>query len=363
MNRISVPQPDGFIRFLFFYHLAFALVFTWYLNQYGGDAIRYWNLTAETGHHPESWSDHFGTRSYFIQWLNYLPAKLLGLPFWIGNVLYALASFWALKILFSLVIQTFKIESNALFLVLLYLVFLLPNLHFWTAGIGKESLSLLGLAFFLKGSIDLKKGGYWLLLGILLSYLVRPLQGALLLGMALPIIWLDKGPASWLKLVLTPILVVAAWYMTQFLLYITHMDGIAPADIVGFSEEQFRFLDQFAAGSAIPMKEYPWWQKAWTLFFRPFWGEGGRFWPYMAILENSFSLLLFLTLPLWLIKRNWKNIPLWLLWALVYGLLLMGVYALTLNNLGIIMRMKSFFMIFFHLLAVMGIYNLKLRNI
>ena len=363
MNRISVPQPDGFIRFLFFYHLAFALVFTWYLNQYGGDAIRYWNLTAETGHHPESWSDHFGTRSYFIQWLNYLPAKLLGLPFWIGNVLYALASFWALKILFSLLLKTIPLGKSHSGLALLYLVFLLPNLHFWTAGIGKESLSLLGLAFFLRGTVDLKKGWYWLALGVFLSYLVRPLQGAVLLGIALPVVWLDKGLVFRLKLWLIPVMVVIAWYMVQFLLYITHMDGIAPSEIVGFSEEQFRFLDQFAAGSAIPMGDYPWWRKFWTLFFRPFWGEGNSFWQWMAILENSISLILFLCIPLLLINKTWKKTPLWLLWALVFGLVIMMVYALTLNNLGIIMRMKSFFMIFFHLLAVMGIYNLKLRNI
>lgn len=362
MKRLSVPHPSGFIRFLFFYHLAFAFVFTWYLNQYGGDAIRYWQLTAETGHNPETWSDHFGTRSYFIQWLNYLPSKILGLPFWMGNVFYALVSFAALRILFKMAVNILPRNPGFWPLSLLYFIFLLPNLHFWTSGIGKESLSLLGLVFFLKGTLKLRTGWYWLVFGVLLSYMVRPLQGAVLLGLALPVIWLDKGVDFRFKVLITPVLVVIAWYMMQFLLYITHMENISPSDIVGFSEEQFRFLDQFAAGSAVPMEAYSWPMKLWTLFFRPTLCESAFIWQLFASIENMVSLLLLL-LPLVFMKKiNWKRVPLWIYWALFFGLILMVVYGLTLNNLGIIMRMKSFFMIFFHLLTVILLSNLKLEN-
>jgi hypothetical protein len=362
MKTTFIFKPDSFIKFLFVYHLLFAFIFTWYLNQYGGDAIRYWQLTAETGHQPESWSDHFGTRSYFIQWLNYLPSKILRLPFWAGNVLYALASFWALKLLFAMVLKSFSFEKSPSGMYLLYLIFLLPNLHFWTAGIGKESLSLLGLSLFLYGSQDLRRLWLSLLVGILLSYLVRPMQGAVLLGLSLPVLWLDKEVGYPPKLWLTPLVLILAWYILQFLLYITHMEGISPSDIQGFSAHQFRFLDQFAAGSAVTMQEYPWWMKLWTLFFRPFWAETSNLWQLFAAIENSMSLLLILSIALLSFKSGWRKVPLWLIWALLFGVVLVGVYAMTLNNLGIIMRMKSFFIIFFHLLGFVAISNLKLKN-
>jgi hypothetical protein len=357
MNRFSVLHPKGFIRFLFFYHLAFAFVFTWYLNQYGGDAIRYWSLTAETGHNPETWSDHFGTRSYFIQWLNYLPSHILGLPFWLGNVIYALLSFTAIRMLFKMAIKVLPPNPSIWTLGLLYLVFILPNLHFWTSGIGKESLSLMGLVLFLKGSQKLNKAWYWFVLGIFLSYMVRPLQGTLLLGIALPVIWLDREISYRFKILISPIIVVVAWYMIQFLLYITHMEQISPADIVGFSEEQFRFLDQFEAASSVAMQEYSWPMKLWTLFFRPMLWESTNIWQVFAGIENFISLLLFL-LPILLLKKfNWRLLPLWIYWALLFGLALMVVYGLTLNNLGIIMRMKSFFIIFFHLSGLLAMCN------
>ncbi|WP_245889601.1 hypothetical protein [Cecembia rubra] len=362
MKQLTLPHPAGFIRFLFFYHVAFAFIFTWYLNEYGGDAIRYWQLSAETSHHPQSWADHFGTRTYFIQWLNYLPSKVLGFPFWLGNVIYALVSFLALRILFGMVINILPPRPNPWTLSLLYLVFLLPNLHFWTSGIGKESLSLLGLVLFLKGTQNLKTSWYLLTFGILLSFFVRPLQGALLLGIALPVVCFEKGIHFQLKLLIIPIWILVGWHMLQFLLYITHMEGISPTDIMGFSEEQLSFLDQFAAGSSIPMESYSWPMKLWTLYFRPMPGESADFWRLIAGIENSISLAFFLLPLIFFRKMNWTLTPSWIYWAVLFGFTLMLVYGITLNNLGIIMRMKSFFMIYFHLMTVALLSNLKLEN-
>lgn len=336
---------------LFLYHLFFAIVFTLYLQANGGDAIRYWNLTAETGHDPQTWSDHWGTRSYFLQWLNYIPAKVLGLPFWLGNVLYALASFWAVRELLQMVKEVFPRQEKGLLTVLLWLIFLMPNLHFWTSGIGKESLSLVGLVMFLKGIRNLEKQWHWAIFGIFISYMVRPLQGGILLGFLFPLLWLEKSLPIWIKWIGSALIIFAGLAVLRFLLYITHMEALSPADLYGFSEEQMRFLDGFAAGSAVPMAEYSWWMKIWTLYFRPFIGEGSNFWQWMAGLENLFALLMLLVLILGIGKGGLRKIPKFLWIGIFFGLVLSIAYALTLNNLGIIMRMKSFYMPFFYLLG------------
>ncbi|MFD2202434.1 hypothetical protein [Shivajiella indica] len=338
--------------FLLLYHLAFAVIFTWYLNTYGGDAIRYWNLTAETGHHPQSWMDHWGTRSFFIQWLNYFPAKILGLPFWLGNLCYALVSFWAIREVWRMVMAYFPGVSNTLNHWVLLLLFLSPNLHFWTSGIGKESLGFLGLVMFMKGSLDLRKNWYWILFGVGLSYMVRPLQGGILLAFVLPLFWWEKEFPSWLKWGVSLIILVLGLLALRFLLYITHIDTLNFQGIAQFSEEQMTFLEGFAAGSQVPMSEYSWMMKLWTLFFRPFVGEAAGFWQWASALENLVALVLLFLFLFDINRFRFRSVPGFVWIGIAFGMILMFVYALTLNNLGIIMRMKSVYMLFFYLLWV-----------
>jgi len=364
VNRL---QSDIRLRqseiFLLFYHLTFAGIFTWYIQLHGGDAKGYWELSVETVQDPQRWMGHWGTRSYFIQWLNYIPAKVLGLPFWLGNVLYALASFWAIKELWRMVRGYFPRVHETWLYGLLCLIFLLPNLHFWSSGIGKESLSLVGLVLFMKGAVQLKKSWWYLLFGIGLSYMVRPLQGGILLAFALPVLWLEKGFPTRLKWAGTAGIVVLGLLVLRFLLYITHIDTLNPDGIAQFSEGQFEFLEGFGAGSAVAMGEYSWGMKLWTLFFRPFIGEASGFWQWAAALENSVALLLGIGFLIGIRKFQFRQVPGFIWIGVGFGLVLMIVYALTLNNLGIIMRMKSTYMLFFYLLAWGGkSVELRIRN-
>jgi hypothetical protein len=344
--------------FLLIYHLAFAGAFTWYIQQNGGDARGYWEFSVETVQDPGRWMSHWGTRSYFIQWLNFIPARVLGLPFWLGNVLYAMASFWAIRELWRMVWGYFPRVHETWFYWLLWLIFLLPNLHFWSSGIGKESLSLVGLVMFMKGSLDLRNKWYWLLLGITLSYMVRPLQGGILLAFALPVLWLEKGFPTRLKWAVSAGLVVLGLMILRFLLYITHIEILNMEGIARFSEGQMAFLDGFGAGSAVPMSEYSWGMKIWTLFFRPFIGEASGFWQWVSALENLVALLMGIGFMLGIRRFRFRQVPGFIWIGIAFGLILTIVYALTLNNLGIIMRMKSVYMVFFYLLAFSPLHDM-----
>jgi hypothetical protein len=352
VNRL---QSDIRLRqseiFLLIYHLTFAGIFTWYIQLHGGDAKGYWELSVETVQNPQRWMGHWGTRSYFIQWLNFIPAKVLGLPFWLGNVLYSLASFWAIREILRMLWVYFPNRPGIWQQAVLLMVFLLPNLHFWTSGIGKESLSLVGLVLFMKGSLHLKKNWYVLILGIGLSYMVRPLQGGILLAFALPLLLMEKGLPSWSKWLGSVLILALGLMALRFLLYITHIDHLNAEGIAQFSEGQMEFLEGFGAGSQVPMSSYSWGMKLWTLFFRPFVGEVSGFWEWAAALENLMGLLLLMVFLSGMRKFRFSQIPRFIWIGIGFGLILTFVYALTLNNLGIIMRMKSVYMVFFYLLA------------
>jgi hypothetical protein len=356
--RVNFPKQTsdrGFLVLLLIYHLAFSFLFTWYLGENRGDAIAYWNLRAEEVSHPERWFSHWGTRSYFIQWLNFIPSHMLGLPLWFGNVWYSLASFAGMVLLFDLVKKTLNESQKSNFL--LYFIFLMPNLHFWTSAVGKESLSFLGLVLFLKGIGSIKPQWIFLGAGVTLSYMVRPLQGMILAIFSFGYVIFIPSLSKKKKAVLLVLGGVVMVLMFRFILYITHIPTLNLARIMEFSQSQMEFLDRYGAKSAVPMGTYSWPMKFWTLFFRPFIGEWKGVWYLGSIIENTFSLIILAGTGLMFLKRGVKDIPLFVWTGILFGCMLMGVYALTLNNLGIIMRMKSFFMIFFHLPLVYLIGN------
>jgi len=348
-------SDKGFLVFLFFYHVSFSFLFSWYLGQYGGDAIAYWELRVEEVDQPERWFSHWGTRSYFMQWLTYWPAYVLGLPLWSGNLMFSILSFYGFYLLYVLVRQQVDTQKHLWLQLSLWTVFLMPNLHFWSSSVGKQSISFLGIVLFLRGLHLIRPLWGFLVLGLALSYMVRPLQGFILMGGCMGLLIFTPALSRNLKFILLPVAALLAYGMLDFILYITHIPFLHPQKIMEFSASQMEFLSGYGAQSSVPMDTYSWPMRLWTLFFRPFIGEWESLWYVGASLENALSLLLILGAVVLMGRAGWKTVPLFVWGGILFGLLLMGVYALTLNNLGIIMRMKSFYMIFFHLLFVFGL--------
>ncbi len=99
--------------------------------------------------------------------------------------------------------------------------------------------------------------------------------------------------------------------------------------------------------SAVEMSNYSQIMRWWTYWFRPLWWDAHNFLAHLASLENTLYLLAVIWL---LIKFRWKNsgeLPFFLLVGFVYFILTSFMYANSLGNLGIMVRMKSQLMIYF----------------
>ncbi|WP_373495040.1 hypothetical protein [Aquiflexum sp.] len=340
-----------FIQVLWVYHLVFAGIFYYYILQHGGDALRYWALEAEAVKNPDHWMGYWGQRTHFVQWLNFLPSKLLGLSFLTGNVLYAAFSFLGIREVYSWMVQMKETKPWKEWG--LMGIFLLPNLHFWTAGVGKEALLFVGLVWALKGFISLEAHWKLAVVGVLLSFWVRPLQGVVLGGMlGLYFLWQKQVPLKiklGVGLGMAVVMGLGIWRLLQYM----HLEEFSFRGLMAFSSGQMDFLKGFGAGSEIPMESYNFLEKGFALFFRPFWGEVDGFWQMASALENSIALLLGLgllaVLPFYFLKKEKYTIPPFLWAALIFGLVMAVAFSYTLNNLGIIMRMKSTSMLFFYL--------------
>lgn len=351
VGQLSQSGMQAFYRrvtwVLFVYHLLCSLVFHHYIRQYGGDSLGYWTLTADTSQEADTWSEHWGLGTFFLQWINYLPSRVLGLSYASGNFLYACFSFLGFAKLVEMGYRAWGTNTGSAWSHTWVLLLFLPNSHFWTAGVGKEALLWVGLVYALACIQDF--GRYVPgLLGVVISFAVRPLNGAVLLllfAVRLVFAKTTQLPGKWIWVGILALLGVGAGYR---LIYQMHMPGLTLSALEEFSTGQFAFLEGFGAGSEFPMHTYSWPRRLWTVLFLPLDSGNGSLWHLAAALENAFSLLL---LVIAIIHWGWAGVkvsfPSFLLYGMAFGLLLTITYGLTLNNLGIIMRMKSFYMLFF----------------
>lgn len=348
LNQAKLP---AFYRratwILFGYHLLFSVVFHHYILRHGGDSVGYWNLSADASQGAVGWMEHWGLGTFFVQWLNYIPSRLLGLSYAGGNLLYAFISFLGFWKLIQLGYQAWGRQSDSPLSRRWVILLFLPNIHFWTAGVGKEALLWVGLVYtvaFFQDFRHYRSGS----LAIFLSFVVRPLNGAILLvllGIRLAATKSAQIPGKWIWTGMLFLLILGAGYR---LLYQTHMPSLTFAALEEFSRGQFAFLEGFGAGSEFPMDTYSWPRRIWTIAFLPLDGGNGSVWHIAAAVENGLSLILLLIAALSWVGAGVKvSLPAFLVYGMAFGFLLMLAYGLTLNNLGIIMRMKSFYMPFF----------------
>lgn len=351
-NRGCQTQEETVLQILFGYHLFFAAVFTWYLKENGGDAMRYWALVADVSQNPEHWMDYWGHGTFFLQWLHFWPSKVLGLEFWFGNVFYAGISWLGIRGIFALMRPLILNAGNRFLAAAGWLILFLPNLHFWSAGVGKEAWLILGMAMVLKGFSSLRVNWFIAVFGLLLAFWVRPAFGIVLGSVSFVFFLADRDLGPKTKALVGLIGLLAGSLGIWKLSVMMHLEEISVSAVFRFSESQFDFLEGFQANSEIPMAEYNWLQRFWALLFRPSIWEASDFWSFAAALENLVGqaltisgLVAVITLPK---SKLFVSLPKFLIVALFVCLGMCVVYGLTLNNLGIIMRMKSTYMIFWY---------------
>lgn len=341
-------KQGNFFYVLWVYHLGIGYLFYRYLLHYGGDSLRYWNLQSIAVGESESWMAHWGVGTAFVQWVNFPFSHWLGLDFLSGTVAYATLSFVGFLLLTEWMADRFRTENSGLLAVGGSALLFLPNVHFWTTGVGKEAFLWLGLILVLVGAERIRQKWWYLVLGLLLSLMVRPIQGLLLCVAALGVLPFHPELRDQCRrlLPLAAILIVgigAYRWIQGSLQYGFHFRWIG--ELLSWQQQ---YLKSFGGNSSLPMSEYSLPEKLAAVFFRPYPWEAEGFWSVAASLENT---LFFLVLSggcwAWYQTKERFSVPVVYRISLVYGLLLSLLFAFSLNNLGIFMRMKSIYSLLF----------------
>ncbi len=364
-KRFGLPKKyELHLHYLLAYHIFFSFFFTWYILNYGGDSQGYWRLGMEQAvvRGEITWMSYFGESTWFILWLCYIPSKVFGLSYITGNIMFGALGFIGIRYIFVLVADKFPTNYEVLGVPLFPTVFYFLNLHFWTAGVGKDAICFWGIAWFLF-SIQEYKDRWWQgIIALFFVYMARPHMGqALIGGVAMAIIL-----GSEIRIQYKILMGIAAGVGTFLLLDSTaeflKVEELNLEALTQLSETTAGNLSRGKVGSAVDLSSYSLPMRLFTYLFRPLFFDAHNFVALFSSVEN----LVYLWLSFF-IYRNWtpeaiRDMPLFLKAGIIIWIPVTLAFMNALSNLGVIMRMKNMTMIYFLLFCFFLIaYNKQLR--
>ncbi|WP_284651816.1 hypothetical protein [Flavobacterium terrisoli] len=338
---------------LFFYHLLF-IVFSYFLAQsIGGDSLLYWAKTFDIAQYNWFHFASYGAKS--IVFLNY-PLIKIGLPFWFGFLLYGIIGFFGILKWVQWAELVTKDHFNYKGFNFLYLLFFLPNLHVWTATLGKEAFIFWGIAAVIYAFTTQNFKTFSFIAGSLTVLIIRP-HVALMLLSAIAIVFLFHKGFSLKKRI-----TVAAVSFTGVLALLYAV--FQTTNINYWDWERIKYFNEYSvlsfrhSGSYVPMLEYNYFYKWFSFQFRPLFFDAHSIFSFLASIENAFSLAIFIVALFFALRFYHKinftpEMKLIFLFTFIAGLLYVERYA----NLGIFMRTKIMFQPFLTVSLLMIIHQ------
>ncbi|SFT42565.1 hypothetical protein SAMN04489724_0702 [Algoriphagus locisalis] len=348
---------------LWLVHFTFSLVFALYILRNGGDSYRYWTVTADSSQYASTWMEHFGVNTFFIQWLNYLPYKALGLSYLSGSVLYAMISYAGLLLLFEGIRYLISLYKDSLaYSQLLYLPLFLPGLHFWTAGVSKESLLFFGLGLMFYAFSVKKNQPFLVLTGWMTCLLVRPFIGFMFLPILAYYLFLFLKKRSFvIRFRVIVIMALVLFKAVQHFVSYLHLEDFTWQKLRNLSDSQLRFLTEYNANTELPMGGMNTMERWFAVTFRPLIWESWDFLSLVFAMENSF-LLLILILGIGFSWKKAVQMPFSIKYYTIIAFAMFLIFTFTLNNMGLFYRMKSIWLPFVHLTFLWLICSSSLRS-
>jgi len=325
---------------LFCYHFLFIVFAYFYRIERGSsDSNLYWFRSGYTNN--KSWLDFAQYGTDFILFLNY-PLTKIGLPFWFGYLLYGCIGFFGILKWMQWAELIMKDKLIYKGFNLLYLFFFLPNIHFWTASLGKEALVFWGIASVIYAITDCKNLSFSAIAGGLMVLLIRP-HVALMLFFSIGVLFLLNKKYSLSKRFFIGIFTVSLCTLLLFMVFqLSHIRYWNWERITYFNE--YSILSFRNSGSYVPMLDYTYLYKLFSFNFRPLFYDVNSIMSLFASFENLMVLMIFV-LALFIVIRYYPKIKYTnamktvFLFSFIASVLYVERYA----NLGIFMRTKMMF--------------------
>jgi len=354
-NKLS-PNNLSTLKKLALFHILFG---TYYCFFGVGDSVGFWKYAKLMSYDDFIYSIQEDQGTYFLYALNYYPSNVLNLSYFTGTMMYSLIGFIGLTYFYLIAIELVPNNPKFKGLYLFPLLFFLPNMHFWSCAVGKDSLLFFCIAIFIYGLMQPFKRMPMIILGLALSYLIRPhitLFMLLSFGMAY---FLGKKISFFKRILFFVALIGLAIVILPVVMEFAKIEEASLESFDKFSNQKITALSSSNTTSAIDISSYPFPLKVLTFLYRPFFFDINGIPALIASLENLLLLLLSYKVLTNKPIIGFKKSP-FIVQGMVYFLIIGTLaFSQSLGNLGIMLRMRNMFLPGFIIFILWHLSNLE----
>jgi len=335
----------GLLNQLYWYHMFFGLVYWTYTQFNRSDSVNYFN----SYRNYKDWSSAFEPGTLFIEWINYPFAKWLGFNYDMMMFFSTWIGFWGFVYFYCFFKENLRFNAKFEGWDAITIFMFLPNMHFWTASLGKGAYIFAGLGILTYGLSWPGKRIPYIALGGFVCYMIRPhILFAVLVGMGVGfVLGKEKVPTYQKYLVVIGAIAMSIFVYKDLLTFL----GYDPNNVVASFEEESGLNAQRlqSAGSGVDMSNYSLPMKLFTFWFRPLFIDSPNLLGIAISFENALYVYMFSKIINKDFIRYIKEAPAMVKMSGVVFLSISISMTFVMSNLGIIIRQKSqimYFMLF-----------------
>lgn len=334
------------LTYLFYYKIVFGIIYALYVFFLGGDALGYWKFGLQQVQVVDpTWLKYYGVSTTFVLFVIYPFSKILGLSFLSGSVMFAFLAFLGFTYLYIMLLpyaKYIKIKGIQLFPA----IFFLPNLNFWSSGVGKDALIFMAIAMFIYCTRNVYKNILLIGISFFIAYHLRPHIG-ILMGASLFAAFLTGGGLTINQKIVGSILGIGALIViwptaSEFL----KLDSFSVESFQNVANAQIANLNRSSVGSAVDLASYSLPLRIFTYLYRPLFFDAHNAFALIVSFENFLYLLLSLSLFNVNVIKTYRKAPIYFKTGIIAFVGSALAFSNSLSNLGIAMRMKNMTMIY-----------------
>jgi len=349
------------LKRLFFFHLLMGTYYCFFIL---GDAVGYWRV-------PKTYTfDTFkeglfnGEGTMFMYAFNFLFSNLLNMSYLSNTLLYSLFGFMGLTFFYIVAIKNVPYNSMINGYILFPLIFFLPNLHFWSSGVGKDTTLFLCIGMFVYALMRPFQRIPLIAISMFLSMAIRPhITLFLLVGIGLAYI-LGGKVSPFQRFLFSAVMIGVGIAILPSVMQFAKIEEASAEGFDKFATGKAAVLSRASSGSAIDVSSYPFPLKVLTFWFRPFFFDARNINGLIASLENFVLVVVFIkamrTNPIGAFKAAPFVIK-GLVFFLIVGTL---AFSQSLGNVGIMIRMRNMFLpgLIIYMMWVFSYRQYNIRN-
>jgi hypothetical protein len=341
-NRHNIAS-ESYLWTLFIVHFILSTAYMIYAAYTTSDSIAYYAKT--TG--SEEWISLWGVGTPFIHFVAWPFASLLGLSYYATMIIFAFIGYIAVVLFYVTVRENTDTKPVWMNLGAAELLFLLPNLHFWSSSLGKGSVILMGLALFTFGLSRFNRRVVPLVIGGFLTFMVRPhILFTLIVSVMMGAILTSTGLKTYMRWLIFIVAGIVFIYISDDVLKFADTDSL---DITSSATISHRASELSKSTTGVNIAEYGLFMRMFTFWFRPLFFDGQGALGLIVSFENLLYIYMFFVI----IKEGLFSWGQWNGWIRIcLFIFLFGSFALAqvTGNLGIAMRQKAQLMPFFFII-------------